>query len=257
MRTWVKYTIAGAVFVIGVPGSIIYNQYLSPYFKDETVYVATKTLSANSPLVEKETNGAVVSYFEAEKLPRNQVSPGAITNPVELEGLYTTQAIAKNQQITNLDVEENPLALTPGTQDVPITSSWIAAMSPTIRQGDYVKIIPLPPSQTNIAVTNEPNPTVGANQTNGKQIKSLQDLETANSSLDNIPVLYVHTSDNQEVTNAQNGTVANRDNGSGIPNNLDLKMTNAQATLLAQYVQQGYKLFIWGTTHKTNPGIRG
>ncbi|GMA65649.1 SAF domain-containing protein (plasmid) [Alicyclobacillus fastidiosus] len=248
MKTWVKYTVAAAVFAIGGPGSIAYNQFLSPYLNDETVYVASQNLGANSPIN--------TSDFIALQLKRTEVSPNAITDPTQLEGMYTTQTMSKNQQFTSIDIEQNPLALTPGTQDVPITSSWIAAMSPTIRQGDYVKIVPLPPTQTSIAVS----PNVNGKNPNGNNqpINSLQDLENANSSLDNIPVLYVHTSDNQEVTDASSSTTpTSRDNANGMPNNLDLKMTNAQAETLAGYIQQGYKLFIWGTTHKNIPGIRG
>lgn len=246
MKAWAKYTIAGVVFLIGAPGSVVYNQYLSPYLNDQTVYVATTNLNTNTP-VSVQQNGKILVYFKPEKMKRTQVSPGAITNPQQLIGLYTAQSMSENQQFTNLTVEPNPDAIMPGTQDVPITSSWIAAMSPTLRQGDYVKIVPIPPNQTSVSVSNQSSSL------------SLQDLAGNQSPLDNIPVLYVHTTDNTEVTNA--GTTSDssmaRDDGSGMPSNIDLLMTNTQASLLASYIQQGYKLFIWGIDHNTNPVNKG
>lgn len=231
MKVWVKYTMAASIFLVGGPGSVAYNQFVSPYMNDQTVYVATANLSADTP---------ITSYdFRGIPLKRSHVSPGAITNPYSMIGLYTTEAMSKNQQFTALTLEPDPLTLTPGTQDVPIPSSWIAAISPTIRQGDFVKIVPMPPTQTGSVPQ--------------------QSLPVHSRTLNNIPVLYVHTSSNQEVQNesVSPGTPLARDNGSGIPNNIDLKMTNAEADQVAKDVQQGDKLFIWRVTHKTNPVNKG
>lgn len=229
MKPWLKYTIAATFFVVGVGGSIAYNQFLAPTLSSKWVYVAPSSLTANQP---------VPTNYVRERIPDDQISPGAITNPALLKGMYTSQAMSAKEQFTSLNLESNPFTITSGTKDVPIASDWIAAVSETIRSGDRVELIPLVPQQqsrqkaTNLAVVPPSN---------------------AQANLDNLLVLSVHTTSNQEVVNQPPSTgpqtIGARTNGSGTPSELDLKMTTAQAQTFAQDVQNGDKFFIWGVPH--------
>lgn len=158
---------------------------------------------------------------------KSHVSPGAITNWQTLTGLYTSEAMSANQQFTAQDTEDDPYVITPGTEDVPISPSWIASVSPTLRQGDYVEIIPI--------AEQGGTPLVG----------------NTNEALNHLLVLSVHTSQNTEVVNASNSgpqTVGAINNGTGTPNIVDVKMTTVQAGLLQQYVQAKDQLVIVGVT---------
>jgi Flp pilus assembly protein CpaB len=228
MKPWVKHTLATGLFVIGVGGSIAYNQFVAPYIGSQWVYVAARSLDANTPIQPAD--------WKRVRIPKDQVSPGAITDVSKLTGTYTSQAMSQNQQFTELDTQPNPFTITPGTVDVPIPSSWIAAMSPTLRQGDYVDIIPLAQSQAG----------AGASSTLALQ-KGMN--ASGNTTLSHILVLSVHTSSNQEVMNqppSGSQSVGARQNGTGTPSNLDLKMTTEQAQFLANLVLQKYQLLIVG-----------
>ena len=242
MKAWLKYSIATTFFVVGVGGSIAYNQLLEPYLNSESVYVATHNLSADAPI----QTGA----WTRERLLKSQVSPGAVTNLAELAGMYTAQPMSANQQFTVMDTESDPFTITPGTQDVPIPSSWIASVSETLRQGDYVDITPLAQSQG----TTTASPTWSASTT----ASSPSTISPGNVSLNNILVLSVHTSNNQEVTNAApptgTQTIGTLYNGTGNPSNIDLKMTTAQAKLLTSYIEQKAQLFITGVASGNERG---
>ncbi|MCL6601014.1 MAG: flagellar biosynthesis protein FlgA [Alicyclobacillus macrosporangiidus] len=237
MKPWLKYATATTLFVIGVGGSIAYNQFLAPYLGSRWVYVAARQLEANTPIRD--------SDIKRVRLPKDEVSPDAVTDVTKLTGAYTAQAMSQNQQFTALNTQPNPFTITPGTEDVPIPSGWIAAMSPTLRQGDYVDIIPMAqPQQAGPGQT----PLVAGG------------VDTTKPVLSHILVLSVHTSSNQEVTNQPPGgsqTVGARQNGSGTPSVLDLKMTNDQAGTLARLIQQKYQLLIVGVApdvaQQTNP----
>ncbi|MCL6441888.1 MAG: flagellar biosynthesis protein FlgA [Alicyclobacillus sp.] len=235
MKPWLKYSIAATLFVVGVGGSVTYNQFLAPYLDSEWVYVAAQPLDANTPIQ--------ASDWKRERIPKEQVSPGAITNVSDLADAYTSQAMSQNQQFTALDTQPDPFTITPGTEDVPIPSSWIASVSQTLRQGDYVDIVPLAPSQS--GSTPAPRNAMNASTNSHK-------------TLNNLLVLSVHTSTNQEVTNqpqpSDTETVGARHNGTGTPSNLDLKMTTAQAQLLTSYIEKRYQLLIVGVTPRKPVG---
>ena len=221
MKPWMKYTMAATVFAVGVGGSIVYNQFLAPYFTSQWVYVATTPLGPNKP---------IGNQFVRERLPDSAVSPGAITQMMQLQGNYTTQRMAARQQFTSVNVQPNPYTITKGYEDVPIPSGWIAAVSDTIRQGDDVSLVPLSPQ-------------------NGLQPGSV----LLHTDLNHLLVLSVHTQNNQEVlTSPQVGVQSEgtRQFGTGSPANLDLKMTTKQAQAVARYIAEGEKLFILGVAAK-------
>ncbi|MCL6446163.1 MAG: flagellar biosynthesis protein FlgA [Alicyclobacillus sp.] len=228
MKPWLRYTVATTLFVIGVGGSVAYNQFLAPYLGSRWVYVAARQLEANTPIRD--------SDFKRVRLPKDEVSPDAILDVTKLTGAYTAQAMSQNQQFTALDTQPNPFTITPGTEDVPIPSGWIAAMSPTLRQGDYVDLIPM--AQPQQAGQGQTSPVTGG-------------VDTTKPVLSHILVLSVHTSSNQEVTNQPPGgsqTVGTRQNGTGTPSILDLKMTTEQASTLAGLIQQKYQFLIVGVS---------
>ena len=220
IKPWVKYTAAMLLLVGGVGGSVLYNQFWQPMMNSQTVYLATNSLPAGTPITSND--------WREVSMKKTHVSPGAITDWETLNGLYTAQAMSANQQFTALDTENNPYTITPGTEDVPIAQSWIVSVSPTLRQGDYVKIVPIA-GQGSVPFSGN---AVGL-------------------SLDHLLVLSVHTTQNMEVMNASpNGpqTVGARDNGLGTPSIIDLKMTALQASELKMYVQEKYQLMIVGVT---------
>ena len=223
IKSWIKYTAATLLLVGGVGGSVLYNQFLQPMMNSESVYLATNSLPAGTLITNND--------WREVSMKKTHISPGAITNWETLNGLYTSQSMSANQQFTKLDTENDPYTITPGTEDVPIAQSWIVSVSPTLRQGDYVKIIPIA-GQGNAAFTSN----------------------AGGLSLNHLLVLSVHTSQNTEVMNASNNgpqTVGARDNGSGTPSIIDLKMTALQASELKMYVQEKDQLMIVGVAAST------
>lgn len=220
VKSWLKYTLATAFFVVGVGGSVTYNQFLEPYLNSEWVYVATQNLSANTALQPTD--------WLRERVLRSEVSPEAITNKNQLLGMYTIQGMTSLQQFTTATLQSNPYAITSGTVDVPVSSTWIASVSDTLRQGDYVTLIPI----EKMTASNSAN------------------LVTPTMDLSNLLVLSVHATGNEEVTtppsSAGSQSLGTRYSGTGTPSNLDLKMTESQAQEVATDVQQNDQFLVLG-----------
>lgn len=231
MKSWVRYTLATTLFVVGVGGSIAYNQFVAPMLTSEWVYVARTQMPADTPIQ--------AADVERIRVPKSEVSPDAITNAEGLIGAYTAQPVDQNQVLTALDTEPDPFTITPGTEDVPIPSTWIASVSETLRQGDYVDLIPIA------------QPQAGANN-----VGTLTTTSEA-SEFKHLLVLSVHTDNNAEVTSQQTAapqSVGARGNGSGVPASVDVKMTTAEAQALASLIQEKYQLLIVGVSDETRSG---
>ena len=230
MKSHWKTTIAAGVFVIGVGGSVAYNQFFAPYLNSEWVLVASTSLPANTPLI--------ASDWKRVNMPKDLVSPGVVTNPGALQGMFTTQVMLPNQPFTGLAIQSSPFTITPGTEDFPIPSSWMVSVSPTIRQGDQVNILPIP------------SKSASAHKGQAKLV-----------TLHHLLVLSVHASNNTEVTTPPpmvgTQTVGTRYNGSGTPSTVDVKVTTGQARMLTREVRNQDQFIIVGVSPTGNKGVSG
>lgn len=216
MKSAVKYTLAGMLFVVGIGGSIVWNEFVAPKLNSEAVWVATESLSPNRMLGPAQVH--------KEMLPRSDVPMGAVTHVQAWLGEYTTESLTPRQVLTTADLESDPFAITRGTEDVPLDASWIASVSPTLRAGDRVTLTFLP--------------------SQGAKTGRL-------TSFSDVLVLSVHTSNNREVVTAMPthgpSGVGAPVNGIGVPNEVDVKLTQDQMLALAEAVARGEKVLISGS----------
>lgn len=237
MKAWVRYSAASVTFVVGVGGSVLFNQVIEPNMNSTWVYVAANTPEMTTTdsvrIVPQLVPGQSVPGQNANlvKMPTNLVSPNAITNRTELASLYTSQILSPNEQLTTTNTEADPYTLTANTQDVPVSPQWVMSVSGTLRQGDYVDLIPI--------------------QTQQNQATSTKSFQM--TAFHHVFVLSVHTSQNTEVQNyVAPGTapgpqgIGARQNATGTPSEIDLKMTAQQALLFANDVQNKDQFLIYG-----------
>ncbi|SFV03662.1 SAF domain-containing protein [Alicyclobacillus macrosporangiidus] len=240
MKPWLKNTLAGATLLVGVGGTIVYNQYLSPIINDAPAYVATRNIEPNTVIQ--------AGDIKAVHVPRAIVVPSAISDPNAIVGKMAAQTIVVNQQITPVDLETDPLVPQKGQYIVPIISQWIAAMPDSLRRGDKVTIYVRPaPSSTSGTSPTAP-PAVSQHSTPAPTApNNFMSQVSQEPLLQDVPVEFVRNGSNQEVQNAPpvtlgGGVLAERQNGTANPSEMELLMTKTDWDKLYAAVQANNQL---------------
>ncbi|MCF8568150.1 SAF domain-containing protein [Alicyclobacillus tolerans] len=220
MKIWLKNTLAGTVFALGIGGTIAYSTWLRPILNDEVVYIATTTIAPNAVIERGDWTKARIS--------RNVVPVGAVVSPSTLVGQMASTTIPQHGIFTASNIEKDPLAITPNTQDFQLSRSWISVVPDSLRRGNEVYMYLLP-------------------STTPATPHNITQAETGAPFLSNIPVEFVHNGSNQEVLNANppvSGDLGSRANGTAVPSDVELKLTNSQVSEVISAIAQKDKFIL-------------
>lgn len=223
-----KHSLAATVFVVGIGGTFAYVNVLRPELVDRTVLLATHTIQPNQVITRQD--------LIAQRVPTDVLPTGYLTPSDSVIGDMAAQVIPTHQVLSSSAVEKSPLALTRQTIDVPIVSTWIAGVPDSLRRGNLTDIY---------LYKQTPSSEVRAKKS--LSAGAMQHITTREQPLlTDIPVEFVRNGQNQEVTSNSRDTnsygLASRANGTAVPEELELAMTQQDFSKLLHRLEEGYQL---------------
>lgn len=228
MRRYLN-TIVSLGLILGAIGAlIVWETYLDDLINTKEVLVAASTLEKNTVVGKND--------IKLAKVPIEQLSEHAITDPNLTIGKETAFIIRKGQQIIMdaLDIE----GVVPNADQsiVPIPKEWLISVPGSLRRKDKVNIYEMPTIDLTGGLINK--------APGGVEAASVNNFVTGNGRpiVDNIAVAYAKDPSNQEVKPAEQSKL--RIDATGTISDLELVLTDQQLNLLKNKVLQGYKFIL-------------
>lgn len=222
-------TIVSLGLILGAVGAlIVWETYLDDLINTKEVLVAANTLEKNTVVGKND--------IKLAKVPIEQLSEQAITDPNLTIGKETAFIIRKGQQIIidALDIE----GVVPNADQiiVPIPKEWLISVPGSLRRKDKVNIYEMPTIDLTGGLINK--------APGGVEAASVNNFVTGNGRpiVDNIAVAYAKDPSNQEVKPAEQSKL--RIDATGTISDLELVLTDQQLNLLKNKVLQGYKFIL-------------
>ena len=222
-------TIVSLGLILGAIGAlIVWETYLDDLINTKEVLVAANTLEKNTVVGKND--------IKLAKVPIEQLSEQAITDPNLTIGKETAFIIRKGQQIIidALDIE----GVVPNADQiiVPIPKQWLISVPGSLRRKDKVNIYEMPTIDLTGGLINK--------APGGVEAASVNNFVTGNGRpiVDNISVAYAKDPSNQEVKPAEQSKL--RIDATGTISDLELVLTDQQLNLLKNKVLQGYKFIL-------------
>lgn len=192
------------------------------FFKSFTsieVVVATEVIPKDTVITE--------DLLTTMEVPKGMETEKMLRHSADVVGKTTTQMLLPSQYISSVYLDNEVLRPTPNHEFFPIPNSWLIDIQGTLRRYDLINI-------SAIYVGKGDNQQVSAAELKAKIQKD--------HVLKEVPVAYVKTGKNSEVTNVTNDDT--RLYGSDTPSDLELSLTLEQFKTLETLYQDGYKLII-------------
>ncbi|QSO50136.1 CpaB family protein [Alicyclobacillus mengziensis] len=230
LKLWMTLSIGIGLLVLNDGAYLAYDQYIRPKLNDQVVWEAQRNIAVNQ----------IIQASDLVKMhvPRGQVEPGAITNASFIVGKMAAEPFVPHEQFIATALESNPYVLGRNEQNIALNPTWVANLPQGLRRGDRVDIsLLLPQGTTAQKITDT---------------AFIQNIATHTPILTDKLVEYVRNNGNQEVVNVgptpnqppQGGGLAAAENGSSVPNAVELKLPDKDWALLQQAIQDGYQLAI-------------
>lgn len=222
-------TIVSLGLILGAIGAlIVWETYLDDLINTKEVLVAANTLEKNTVVGKND--------IKLAKVPIEQLSEHAITDPNLTIGKETAFIIRKGQQIIidALDIE----GVVPNADQiiVPIPKEWLISVPGSLRRKDKVNIYEMPTIDLTGGLNNKAS--------GGVEAASVNNFVTGNGRpiVDNIAVAYAKDPSNQEVKPTEQSKL--RIDATGTISDLELVLTDQQLNLLKNKALQGYKFIL-------------
>lgn len=187
------------------------------HFTSVEVVVAKEIIQKDTLITEE--------HLTTMEIKRGMVTEQMLRNSNDVVGRTSTQMILPSQYISSVALDQSILRPTPDHEFFPIPDSWLMEIQGTIRRYDLINLSAI---------------YVG----NGKE----EALEVAKSNIKNefileeVPVAFVKSSRNQEVTSTT--VVDNRLYGTQSPSTIELSLTLEDFKKLEGLVLEGYRIVI-------------
>lgn len=233
---WYYYVIATTVLIVGIGGQLLYDFYIKPYVFAETVVkvrAADTILAKNYKLQEGDLylDKVQTADIPLKAIVDVQEAVGKILNVDITDGTILTESL--------VDVDN----LMPGEQEgiFPIPKSSIYAINGSLRSRDLVDIYVIDDSQKS---PNDQKRDL-LNQLNGEEVTVVSSDRMLPKApiLEKIPVVYVRSDDNNDVLDSDKGNTNRRFTSTATVSEPEIKMTNEQALIFKDYLDQGYKFW--------------
>lgn len=216
MKKLNKQLIISVLFFFLFVGTVVANEL--NFFRAFTtidVVMAKETIEKDTVITEKNT--------WVYQMPRELLNDQMITNLNDVIGKTATQTIMPNQFISNSSTDQSGLRPSKDHEFFPIPNGWLVEIQGTLRRYDLINISAIYVGQ-------------------GKEPISLTAGVKNQYILQDVPVAYVKSSRNEEVTGMLPGD--DRLYGTQSPSNIQLSLTLKDFKELEKLALEGYRFVI-------------